>query len=152
MGLGTGPVVLAPLSEFFGRRPIYVVSWAAFIIWTIPCAVATNIQTMLVGRFIDGICGSTFMSVAGGTVTDLFQGEELGLPMIVYYIPPLHSSAQNLALLLAASSTKTFIGDGRSIPSYVVRRSVYCNDLPCPRDLRPCPAKEEGVTFTKLNR
>jgi MFS family permease len=117
MGLGTGPVVLAPLSEFFGRRPIYVVSWAAFIIWTIPCAVATNIQTMLVGRFIDGICGNTFMSVADGTITDLFQGEELGLPMIVYYIPPLHSSAQNLALLLAASSTKTFIGDGRSIPS-----------------------------------
>ena len=35
LGLGLGPVFLAPLSEFFGRRPIYLVSWAGFVIWLI---------------------------------------------------------------------------------------------------------------------
>jgi hypothetical protein len=38
----------------------------------IPCAVAQNIQTMLVGRFLDGLAGSAFLSVAGGTVGDMF--------------------------------------------------------------------------------
>lgn len=38
----------------------------------IPCAVAKNIQTMLVARFLDGLAGSAFLSVAGGTVGDLF--------------------------------------------------------------------------------
>src|ERR1700712_4523162 len=36
LGLGLGPMLLAPLSEFFGRRPIYLTSWAGFVIWLIP--------------------------------------------------------------------------------------------------------------------
>ncbi|KAI4924283.1 uncharacterized protein J4E92_007364 [Alternaria infectoria] len=31
-----------------------------------------NIQTMLVARFLDGLAGSAFLSVAGGTVGDMF--------------------------------------------------------------------------------
>lgn len=81
-------MLLAPLSEFFGRRPIYLTSWAGFVIWLIPCARAKNIQTMLVARFFNGVCGSGFMSVAGGTVGDLFNVHELALPMMVYTASP----------------------------------------------------------------
>jgi MFS family permease len=81
-------MLLAPLSEFFGRRPIYLTSWAGFVIWLIPCAVVRNIQTMLVARFFNGMCGSGFMSVAGGTVGDLFNVHELALPMMVYTASP----------------------------------------------------------------
>ncbi|KAE9376074.1 MFS general substrate transporter, partial [Stipitochalara longipes BDJ] len=88
LGLGLGPMLLAPLSEFFGRRPIYLTSWAGFVVWLIPCAVAQNIQTMLVARFFNGMCGSGFMSVAGGTVGDLFNVHELALPMMVYTASP----------------------------------------------------------------
>ena len=88
LGLGTGPMFLAPLSEFYGRRPIYLISWAAFVIWLIPCAVAQNIQTLLVSRFLNGVCGSAFMSVAGGTVGDPFNGNDLGLPMMLYTAEP----------------------------------------------------------------
>jgi hypothetical protein len=38
----------------------------------IPCAIAQNIQTMLIARFLDGLAGSAFLSVAGGTVGDMF--------------------------------------------------------------------------------
>ena len=38
----------------------------------IPCAVAPNIQTMLISRFLDGLAGSAFLSVAGGTVGDMY--------------------------------------------------------------------------------
>ena len=71
MGLGLGPMVLGPLSEFYGRRPIYIISFAFFMVWLIPCAVAKNIGTELVSRFIDGFAGSAFLSVAGGTVGDM---------------------------------------------------------------------------------
>jgi MFS family permease len=60
-----------------------------FTIWMIPCAVAPNIQTMLVARFLDGLAGSAFLSVAGGTVGDLFARRELGGPMMVYTASPL---------------------------------------------------------------
>ena len=63
VGLGLGPMILGPLSEFYGRRPIYIISFAFFMIWLIPCAVAKNIETELVSRFIDGLAGSAFLSV-----------------------------------------------------------------------------------------
>ncbi|KAL3455127.1 major facilitator superfamily domain-containing protein [Aspergillus heterothallicus] len=87
-GLGLGPLVLGPLSEFYGRRNIYIVSFSFFLIWLIPCAVAKNIETMIVCRFINGLAGSAFLSVAGGTVGDLFDRHELGAPMMLYTSSP----------------------------------------------------------------
>ncbi|KAL2028146.1 hypothetical protein VTO58DRAFT_110834 [Aureobasidium pullulans] len=88
IGLGLGPMVMSPLSEFYGRRPIYIASYAFFLIWLIPCAVAPNIATMLVARFLDGLSGSAFLSVAGGTVGDLFPKAQLSLPMAFYTAAP----------------------------------------------------------------
>ncbi|OAL44718.1 MFS general substrate transporter [Pyrenochaeta sp. DS3sAY3a] len=87
-GLGTGPMVLSPLSEFYGRRLIYICSFTFFLIWMIPCAVAPNMATMLIARFLDGVAGSAFLSVAGGTVGDMFAKHELSLPMMVYTASP----------------------------------------------------------------
>lgn len=87
-GLGLAPMLLGPLSEFFGRRPIYVIGFAMFLIWLIPCAVSQNIQTMLIARFFDGLAGSAFLSVAGGTVGDMFTKETLTGPMIIYSAAP----------------------------------------------------------------
>lgn len=39
---------------------------------------------MLIARFLDGLSGSAFLSVAGGTVGDMFNREELELPMLIY--------------------------------------------------------------------
>ena len=49
-GLGLGPMFLSPLSEFYGRRIIYLVAFGMYLIWLIPCAVAQNAATMLVVR------------------------------------------------------------------------------------------------------
>ncbi|KAI9757805.1 MAG: hypothetical protein M1815_006108 [Lichina confinis] len=84
MGLGIGPMLLAPLSEFYGRRPIYLVSFVLFVVFLVPSAVARNIETMLVTRFFDGLAGSAFLSVAGGSVGDMFTKAELLGPMMLY--------------------------------------------------------------------
>src|SRR5690242_11778016 len=80
LGISFGPMFLSPLSEFYGRRPIYLVSWSFYVIWIIPQAVSTNIATMIVTRFLDGFSGSAFLAVSGGTVGDLFAKEDLQLP------------------------------------------------------------------------
>ncbi|EED23554.1 MFS multidrug transporter, putative [Talaromyces stipitatus ATCC 10500] len=87
-GLGVGPMFLAPLSEFYGRRIIYIASFAFYVIWMIPCAVAQNIQTLIVVRFFGGLSGAAFLSVAGGTVGDLFNRSELAAPMMVFSAAP----------------------------------------------------------------
>jgi hypothetical protein len=87
-GLGLGPMFLSPLSEFYGRRPIYLCAFGMYLIWLIPCAVANNVATMLVSRFFDGLAGSAFLSVAGGTVGDMFPKEKLSMPMVIYTASP----------------------------------------------------------------
>ncbi|SMQ49541.1 unnamed protein product [Zymoseptoria tritici ST99CH_3D7] len=88
VGLGLGPMFLSPLSEFYGRRNIYICAFGMFLIWLIPCAVAPNIATMLVARFFDGLAGSAFLSVAGGTVGDMFTKDKLSAPMMIYTASP----------------------------------------------------------------
>lgn len=54
LGYAIGPVLLAPLSEYFGLQPVYVVSWFLLFIFQLPLALAPNIGTILVCRFIAG--------------------------------------------------------------------------------------------------
>ncbi|QMW27471.1 hypothetical protein G4B84_002760 [Aspergillus flavus NRRL3357] len=83
-----GFIALANAPQFYGRRYIYITSFTIFLIWLIPCAVAKNIETMIVCRFFNGVAGSAFLSVAGGTVGDLFARHELSAPMMLYTASP----------------------------------------------------------------
>ncbi|GAA5972770.1 hypothetical protein JCM11641_003013, partial [Rhodosporidiobolus odoratus] len=71
----------APLSEAYGRYPLYFVSALLYLIFFIPIAYAQNITTVIVCRFISGIAASTGSTLVGGTMADLFLTHERGLPM-----------------------------------------------------------------------
>ncbi|KAG7093210.1 hypothetical protein E1B28_006897 [Marasmius oreades] len=87
-GLGFGPLLVGPLSEVYGRNVIYRVSFTLVFAFSFAVAFAPNIVVMLVFRFISGFCGSAFLSVAGGTVSDLFVNEEVATPMAFYTLSP----------------------------------------------------------------
>ncbi|KIW49276.1 hypothetical protein PV05_10969 [Exophiala xenobiotica] len=88
VGFGVGPLVFAPASELFGRKPVYILTIAVAVIFEIPCAVAQNIGTLLVCRLIDGIAFSAPMTLVGGTLADLWRNEERGVPMAVFSAAP----------------------------------------------------------------
>ncbi|KAH6856338.1 efflux pump antibiotic resistance protein [Chaetomium sp. MPI-CAGE-AT-0009] len=88
IGTALSSTFVAPLSELYGRRPIYVVSYLFFIIWFIPSAVATNIETVLIGRLFNGVAGGAVLSVAGGTLRDIFEPRQLQTPMAVFSAAP----------------------------------------------------------------
>lgn len=87
LGIAFGPV-WSPLSEFYGRRPVYLGSFLLFLIWLVPSAVAQNIETMIIARFFQGFSGSAFLSVAGGTVGDLFHVDHMQAPMAFFSAAP----------------------------------------------------------------
>lgn len=84
LGFAFGPMLLAPFSEFYGRKPIYLVSWFIFTVFQIPLAVAPNIATVLVCRFIQGFMGSTPLANTGGVVHDIFRRDESGFATSIY--------------------------------------------------------------------
>jgi len=87
LGIALGPA-WSPLSEFYGRRPIYIGSFVVFIVFLVPSAVARNIETMIIARFLQGLAGSAFLSVSGGTVGDLFTPDQMQGPMAVFTASP----------------------------------------------------------------
>jgi multidrug resistance protein len=71
LGMAAGSLLLAPLSEMYGRRPIYLVSVGVFTILTLPVALAHNIETILISRFFAAFFGSAMMSNSPGSVNDV---------------------------------------------------------------------------------
>ena len=88
VGFGVGPLVFAPISEWVGRKVVYVSTLAVAVVFIIPCAVAPNIGTLLVCRLIDGIAFSAPMTLVGGTLADLWRKEERGVPMATFSAAP----------------------------------------------------------------
>ncbi|KAL2844904.1 major facilitator superfamily domain-containing protein [Aspergillus pseudodeflectus] len=88
LGIGTGPLLTGPLSEYYGRRPVYLTSWTFFIIWDILPVVANTMQIIIIARFFQGFAGGTFLSVAGGTVGDLFSPDQIQAPMVLVSLAP----------------------------------------------------------------
>jgi len=88
LGLGLGPLLLSPLSEFYGRRIVLLVSYTLFVILQTPTPLASNTAMVIVPRFFAGLAGSAFLTVAGGTVSDMFSTEHLAAPMSVYTASP----------------------------------------------------------------
>lgn len=63
LGLASGSLLLAPISEIWGRRAVYLCSMLFFAIMIIPCAVAKNLQTIIICRFFGFVSYLLFLIV-----------------------------------------------------------------------------------------
>jgi MFS family permease len=72
----------------YGRSPVYFIGFALFTIFQLMSVFANNIACLLIGRFLAGASGAAFLSVAGGSVADLFAPAEVGAPMQFYTAGP----------------------------------------------------------------
>ena len=89
LGYATGPLLISPMSELYGRLPVYHVNTALFIIFNVGCAVSTNISMLIVFRFLLGVAGSCPLTVGSGTISDMFRQEERGKVMSIWTAPIL---------------------------------------------------------------
>lgn len=89
LGYAVGPLCIAPLSEIYGRMPIYHACNILFTIWTLACAFAPNIGGLLAFRFFQGVAGVCALTIGSGTISDLIPAERRGAFMSVYSLGPL---------------------------------------------------------------
>ncbi|RAH65212.1 MFS transporter [Aspergillus aculeatinus CBS 121060] len=113
LGIALGPLLTGPLSEAYGRRPIYLISWSLFIVWMIPSVVTIHMALIIVSRFVQGLAGGTFLAVAGGTVRDLFSPNEIQKPMVIaawtYYVVLIWSLLLLIAIIVSAPETNSLV-------------------------------------------
>ncbi|KAA1468947.1 MFS general substrate transporter [Dentipellis sp. KUC8613] len=89
LGFGIVPLLTASLSEEFGRQSLYIVSCFGFMMMHLMVALAHNIQTVIIARFLGGAFGSTASTMVGGSIADIWRPYERGLPMAIYSVTAL---------------------------------------------------------------
>jgi len=73
LGSASMQLFVGPLSDRFGRRPIFILGMILFVISTFGCAIASNIYLLIFSRFVQGsvLC---FVIVAGyATIHELYD-------------------------------------------------------------------------------
>lgn len=89
LGMAIGPMVMSPLSETYGRLPVYHATNSIFIAFLIGCALSHNLAEFMVFRFVSGFAGGTPMALGGGTIADVTSLQERSLAMALFSLGPL---------------------------------------------------------------
>lgn len=86
LGFASGPLLLAPLSELYGRVVVYNVTNVLFLVFTLLCGVARDEGTFLAFRFLAGFAGVATITIGSGTIADLMPREERGKAVSVWSV------------------------------------------------------------------
>ncbi|KAK5988699.1 Efflux pump radE [Cladobotryum mycophilum] len=89
IGYASGPLVLAPLSELYGRSPLYHTCNVFFIIFTVACALSPNMTALIIFRLLAGVAGSCSLTIGAGTLADVISFEKRGKAMAAWVFGPL---------------------------------------------------------------
>lgn len=72
LGLAAGSVIVAPMSEIYGRRIVYLVCMGVFVLLIIPCGLATGLAEIVGVRFIG------FVVSISSIVREVVSGPDIG--------------------------------------------------------------------------
>ena len=87
LGYAFGPLFIAPMSELYGRLPVYHLSTLGFILFNVACAKSTNIPMLIVFRIMSGVCGCTPLTLGPGSIADMFKQEVRGKILSIWVLP-----------------------------------------------------------------
>jgi MFS transporter, DHA1 family, multidrug resistance protein len=93
LSLGVGQLLYGPVSDMVGRKPPLYFGLGLFTLASIGCALATDIQTLVVLRFLQGLGAAAGMAIPRAVVRDLHTGTEaarlMSLLMLVFSVSPI---------------------------------------------------------------
>ncbi|KAJ5981055.1 hypothetical protein N7481_008353 [Penicillium waksmanii] len=84
LGFAAGPTIWAPGSELIGRRGPLSVGILGCGIFTVACATAKDLQTIMICRFFAGLFAASPISVVPAVFADLFNNAQRGMVMSVF--------------------------------------------------------------------
>jgi MFS family permease len=88
LGYAIGPLLWAPICEAYGRRNIFLITFAFYTLWTSVTCASQNISPALAFRFLVGVFGSSALVIPGGQIADMISLESRGLAIRVFCATP----------------------------------------------------------------
>lgn len=89
LGYAVGPLFLGPLSELYGRLPVYLVCNTLFTVFNICTAVSPSLPALVVFRFFAGTFGGCPITIGAGTFGDLIHPRSRGKIIAIWSLGPI---------------------------------------------------------------
>jgi MFS transporter, DHA1 family, multidrug resistance protein len=81
LGLSVGQLILGPLSDAIGRRPVILLGIAVFVIGCAICARSTTFEGMMLGRVVQGFGAAGPRTATVAMIRDRFAGNAMARVM-----------------------------------------------------------------------
>lgn len=75
LGVAVGSMIVAPLSERYGRLPIYHTTNFLFIGTLLACSKACSLEMLLILRVVSGVTGCSSLVLGGPTIRDIVYAD-----------------------------------------------------------------------------
>ncbi|WP_191600541.1 multidrug effflux MFS transporter [Marinomonas algicola] len=104
LGMSLGQLICGPLSDSTGRKPILYAGILIYLMGTVMCFMATDLNDLLIGRFIQGLGVAGPYISAISLVRDQYKGNDMAkimsLVMMIFILVPAIAPSIGQAILL----------------------------------------------------
>ncbi|KAK5656791.1 hypothetical protein OQA88_4339 [Cercophora sp. LCS_1] len=83
-GFATGPILMGPASELYGRKLPFFLGYLLFVLAQIPVGLGHDAATVLVFRFLGGVTSSVCPAITGGWLADFLLPVERGVAVAIF--------------------------------------------------------------------
>ncbi len=113
VGFAIGQLIVGPLSDTYGRRPVILFGYLFFVAGCILSIVASDLTAMLIGRFLQGIGAAAPRVVGTSLVRDGYAGREMArimsIIMAVFILVPAIAPSIGQGLIFVLPWEFTFV-------------------------------------------
>ncbi|KAI0080277.1 MFS general substrate transporter [Panus rudis PR-1116 ss-1] len=87
-GYCVGPILWGPISEQYGRRIPFIVSFFAYTCFQVGCALSPNTASILIFRFLGGTFAAAPLTNSGGVISDIWDAKGRGTALAFFTLAP----------------------------------------------------------------
>ncbi len=156
MGFAVGQLAYGPLSDKYGRKPLLMLGFAAYLIGTIASVFATSIEALTLSRMLQGIGGAGPIIIARAIVRDMYEGaragRQLSLMSTIMGIAPIASPVLGGFLAVWFGWRASFVAMLAMVGPIAALAFVYLPETLRHRQSGPVSVRAIGASFAIVAR
>ncbi|KAG2141127.1 MFS general substrate transporter [Suillus bovinus] len=87
-GYCVGPLFWGPLSEQYGRRLIFLVTFPVYVCFQIGCALSKNTASIIIFRLLGGLFAAAPLTNSGALISDIWDAKTRGKALALFTLAP----------------------------------------------------------------
>ncbi|OAX40260.1 MFS general substrate transporter [Rhizopogon vinicolor AM-OR11-026] len=87
-GYCVGPLFWGPLSEQYGRRPIFLATFPIYVCFQVGCALSKNAASIIIFRLLSGLFAAAPLTNSGALISDIWDAKTRGKALVLFTLAP----------------------------------------------------------------